>query len=113
MCLLAAGAAIITVACGLVTRHYLLAQADQQLRAEAERLTSRPSAASPVYGFASGASSGGGPSGAVLGIEVRGSGGQLVMRTAKRPGPGPAIPAVPARAAARAGYRSLAAAATR
>jgi hypothetical protein len=113
VCLLAAGAAIITVACGLVTRHYLLAQADQQLRAEAERLTSRPSAASPVYGFASGASSGGGPSGAVLGIEVRGSGGQLVMRTAKRPGPGPAIPAVPARAAARAGYRSLAAAATR
>jgi two-component system OmpR family sensor kinase len=103
VCLLAAGAAIITAACGVVARHYLTGQADQQLRAYAERLTSRPFVASPVYGFASGAPSGGGPSGGVLGIEVRGSGGQLVMRAAKRPGPGPAIPAVPAGAAAPAG----------
>ena len=103
VCLLAAGAAIITAACGLVARHYLMGQADQQLRAYAERLSSRPFAASPLYGFASGAPNGGGPSGGVLGIEVRGSGGQLVMRAAKRPGPGAAIPAVPAGAAASAG----------
>jgi len=103
LCLLAAGAAIITGAFGLVARHYLMGQADQQLRAYADRLTSRHFAASPVYGLASGALSAGGPSGGVLGIEVRGSGGQLVMRAAKRPGPGPAIPAVPAGAAARAG----------
>ena len=103
VCVLAAGAAIITAACGLVARHYQMGQADQQLRAYADRLTSRPFAASPVYGFASGAPGGGGPSGGVLGIEVRGSRGQLVMRAAKRPGPGPAIPAVPAGAAAPAG----------
>jgi signal transduction histidine kinase len=107
VCLLAAGAAIITAACGLVARHYLMGQADQQLRAYADRLTSRPFMASPVYGSASGAPGGGGPSGGVLGIEVRGSGGQLVMRAAKRPGPGPAIPAVPAGAAAPAGRPGL------
>jgi two-component system, OmpR family, sensor kinase len=103
VCLLAAGAAIITAACGLVARHYLMGQADQQLRAYADRLTGRPFVASPVYGFASGAPGVGGASGGVLGIEVRGSGGQLVMRAARRPGPGPAIPAVPAGAAAPAG----------
>jgi two-component system, OmpR family, sensor kinase len=103
VCLLAAGAAIITAACGLVSRHYLMGQADQQLLTYADRLTSRPFAASPVYGFASGAPGGGGPNGGMLGIEVRGSGGQLVMRAAKRPGPGAAIPAVPAESAAPAG----------
>ena len=80
-----------------------MGQADQQLLTYADRLTSRPFAASPVYGFASGAPAGGGPSGGVLGIEVRGSGGQLVMRAAKRPGHGPAIPAVAAGSAAPAG----------
>ena len=102
LCLLAAGAAIITGVCGLVARNYLMGQADQQLRAYADRLTSHPFVASPIYGIAPGAAGAVGPAGRVLGIEVRGSGGQLVMRAADGAGPGPAIPAVPG-AAAQAG----------
>ena len=112
LCLLAAGAAIITGACGLVARDHLMGQADQQLRAYADRLTSHPFVASPIYGIVPG---GGaiGPGGGVLGIEVRGSRGQLVMRAAGRAGPGPAIqavPAVPAGATAHAGQPATVAA---
>ena len=110
LCLLAAAAAIITGACGLVARDYLMGQADRQLRAYADRLTSHPFVASPIYGIAPGAVGDIGPGGGVLGIEVRGSGGQLVMRAAGRAGPGPAIPAVPAGAAAHAGQPATVAA---
>jgi two-component system, OmpR family, sensor kinase len=102
LCVLAAGALVITGACVLVARSYLMGQADQQLRAYAGGLISRPFAASPVYGLAPGAPSAGVPGG-VFGLEIRGSGGQLVMRAGPDARPGPVIPAVPARVAARAG----------
>jgi hypothetical protein len=92
---------VITGAGALLARSYLMGQADQQLRAYAGGLISRPFAASPVYGFAPGAAGAGVPS--VIGIEIRGSGGQLVMRGGQGARPGPVIPAVPAGVAARAG----------
>jgi len=114
LCLLIAGAAVITWACGLVVRGYLIGRADQQLRAFTGRLISRPFVASPLYGLAPGVPGAPGgpgglapgtasPAGGALGIEVRASGGQLVMRTSPGAQPGPVIPAVPAGAAARAG----------
>jgi two-component system OmpR family sensor kinase len=77
-------------------------QADQQLRADAARLVSRPFAASPLYGFAAGGPGATG-SGGSLGIEVRGPGGRLVMRIGPAARTGPVIPVVPARTAAHAG----------
>ena len=112
LCALAAGALVITGACVLVARSYLMGQADQQLRAYAGGLISRPFAASPVYGLAPGTPRAGmhsagmhsaGLPGGVFGIEIRGSGGQLVMRAGPGTRPGPVIPAVPARVAARTG----------
>ncbi len=103
LCLLAAGAAVITGACGLVARGYLMGQADQQLRAYAGQLTSRPFVATPISRFAPGALSAGGSGGGALGIEVRGSGGQLVLREDPGARPGQAIPAVFAGIAARTG----------
>jgi two-component system OmpR family sensor kinase len=109
LCLLAAGAAIITGVCGLVARSYLQGQADRQLRACAGRLLSRPFTASPLYGVAVGA-----PGAAGLGdgfsVEVRGDAGQVVMRAGFAGGPGPGIPAVPAAVAARAGQPATVAA---
>ena len=55
LCLLAAGAVIIAGACGLVARGYLMGQADQQVRAYADRLISRPFVATPISRFAPGA----------------------------------------------------------
>jgi len=113
LCLLAAGAAIITGACALVARDHLMGQADQQLRAYADRLTSHPFVASPIYGIVPGTAGALGPGGGVLGIAVRGSRGQLVMRAAGRAGPSPAIqavPAVPAGATAHAGQPATVAA---
>jgi two-component system OmpR family sensor kinase len=95
LCLLAAGAAIITGACGLIARGYFQGQADQQLRAYAARLVSQPFKASPLYGVAGGVPGAAGPGG-VLGIEVRGPAGQVVMRADPAGRPGPVIPAVPA-----------------
>jgi two-component system OmpR family sensor kinase len=87
LCLLAGGAAVITVAGGRVARGYLMAQAVRQLLAYADRLTSQPFRATPIA-----------PVGASPGeysIEVRGSHGQLVLRS------GPAShPGLAARAAA-------------
>jgi two-component system, OmpR family, sensor kinase len=103
LCLLAGGTAIIAGACGLLARGYLMGQADQQLRSYAGRLVSRPFVASPLYGFTPGAQGAGGPGGGAVGIEVRGSAGQLVMRAAPRARPGQVIPPVPAAVAARAG----------
>ena len=94
LCLLAAGAVIITGACGLVARGYIMGQADQQLRAYADRLISRPFVATPISRFAPRAL---GTGGGALGIEVRGSAGQLILRQGPGTRPGQAIPAVSAR----------------
>jgi HAMP domain-containing protein len=109
LCLLAAGAAIITGVCGLVARGYLQGQADRQLRACAGRLISHPFAASPLYGAAVGAPGAAGCSDG-LGIEVRGPAGQVVMTAGSAGRPGPVIPAVPAVVAARAGQPATVAA---
>jgi hypothetical protein len=105
VCLLAAGAAIIAGACGLMARGYLRGQADQQLRAYAARLVSHPFKASPLYGVAAGVPGATGPGGlgglAGLGIEVREPAGQVVMRAGPAGRPGPVIPAVPAAVTAR------------
>lgn len=100
LCLLAAGAAIIAAACGLLARGYLQGQADQQLRAYAARLVSHPFRASPLYGVAGGVPGAPAPGGG-LGIEVRGPSGQVVMRAGTSGRPGPVIPAVPAAVATR------------
>jgi len=100
LCLLAAGAAIITGACGLLARGYLQGQADQQLRAYAARLASHPFKASPLYGIAGGVPGAAGVGGG-LGIEVRAPAGQVVMRAGPAGRPGPLIPAVPATVTAR------------
>jgi two-component system, OmpR family, sensor kinase len=102
LCALAAGVLVIAGACVLVAQSYLMGQADQQLRAYAGGLISRPFAASPLYGLTPGAPSTGAPGG-VFGIEIRGSDGELVLRAVPGGGPGPLIPAVPARVPARTG----------
>jgi HAMP domain-containing protein len=100
LCLLAAGAAIITGAYGLLARGYLQRQADQQLRAYATQLASHPFKASPLYGVAGGVPGATGPGGG-LGIEVRAPAGQVVMRAGPAGRPGPVIPAVRAAVTAR------------
>ena len=98
VCLLAAGAGIIVVAGVSATRSHLTGQAEQQLRAYAVQLTSRPFLLTPfsrsaprtpeLSDLTAGTSA--------VTVEVRGSGGQLVMRT----GPGrPAGPGLHAAAA--------------
>jgi hypothetical protein len=83
VCLLAAGAGIIVVAGVSATRSQLTRQAEQQLRAYAGQLTSRPFLLTPFSRPAPGARE---PSALTAGtspvsIEVRGSGGQVVLRT--------------------------------
>ena len=95
LCLLTAGAAVITGACGLMARGYLRGQADQQLRAYAAQLVSHPFKASPLYGVAGVPGPGG------LGIEVREPAGQVVLRAGPAGRVGPFIPAVPAAVTAR------------
>ena len=87
VCLLAAGAAIIVLAGVSVTRSQQMRQAGQQLRGYAGQLVSRPFLLTPLSRAAPGprALSGLAAAGAgALSIEVRGSGGELVIRT----GPG-------------------------
>lgn len=87
LCLLAAGAAVITLASVRVARGYLMAQADRQLLAYADRLTSRPFLAAPtVPADADPMGTGAGK----LSIEVRNSDGQLVLRVGPAGHPGPA-----------------------
>ena len=86
MCLLAAGAGIIVVAGVSATRSHLMRQAEQQLRAYAGQLASRPFLLTPFSRSAPGApglSDLAAGTGAVS-VEVRGSGGQLVMGPARR-----------------------------
>ena len=104
LCLLAAGAGIITGACGLMARGYLVGQADRQLRAYAFSLTSRPFVATPWSGPASGTPVVDAPGGA-FSTEVLSSRDQLIMRTGPVTQAGQAIPAVPARVAAQAGHQ--------
>jgi len=90
--LLAAGAAIIIMAGGLAIRDHLMRQAGQQLRAYAGQLARHPFLLTPLSRAAPGAAGLGGLAAAGTGgptIEVRGAGGQLVMRV------GPGYPAGP------------------
>ena len=91
-CLLAAGAVIIVVAGGLATRDHLTQQARHELHGYAGQLARHPFLLTPLSRTAPGspalgalASAGAGP----LSIEVRGAGGQLVMRVGpgRRAGP--------------------------
>ena len=99
VCLLAAGAGIIVVASVSATRSELTRQADQQLRAYAGQLTSRPFLLTPFSRPATGAPGlrdlAAGASG--VSIEVRGSGGQLVLRTGPDRLAGPGLHAAAAR----------------
>ncbi len=86
-CLAAAGAAIVSLACGLAVRSGLMWQAGQELRSYAGYLASRPFTAMPV---------GPGPGGDQADpfvIEVV-TAGQLVIRTGVDPRPGPALAAI-------------------
>ena len=91
VCLLAVGAAVITGACALVARGYLMGQADQQLRAYAEGLTSHPFEVNPLGGLSPGTPV---PSAGAFSIEVRGPGGQLVLRAAPGSRPAQVLPRV-------------------
>ena len=77
-CLVAVGGGAITAAAHLVARDYLTRQADQQLHSYADVLTSRPFTLFPGFPLAPGAASPGGP-GRSVSIEVRDSGGQLLV----------------------------------
>ncbi|HEY7430252.1 MAG TPA: HAMP domain-containing protein [Streptosporangiaceae bacterium] len=99
LCLLAAGAVVITGVGSLLAKGYLMGQADQQLRGYTGRLLSHPFVATPILRVAPGA----GELGTALGIEVRGSAGQLVLRQGGGAQTGQVIPAVSATAAGRAG----------
>jgi hypothetical protein len=95
LCLLAAGTGIIVVAGVSVTRGHLTRQAGQQLRAYAGQLTSRPFQLTPFSRSTPGApelSDPGAGTGGVS-VEVRGSGGQLVMRAGPAQAAGPDLQA--------------------
>jgi hypothetical protein len=95
VCLLAVGAAVITGACALVARGYLMGQADQQLRAYAEGLTGHPFEVNPLGGLSPGTPV---PGASAFSIEVRGPGGQLVLRAAPGSRPAQVLPPVSPRA---------------
>ena len=103
VCLLAAGAGIIVAASSLMGQRYLMRQADQQLSVYADRLISHPFLVMPFSRSAPGAAGPGDSSTGGLSIEVRGSGGQLVMSAGPGTVPGPAILAAATRVPARAG----------
>jgi hypothetical protein len=93
VCLLALGAAVLTGVGGLVARGYLMGQADQRLRAYADSLTGHPFEVNPLGGLSPGTLAGG-----AFSIEVRGPGGQLVLRAAPGSRPARALPRVAGRA---------------
>jgi hypothetical protein len=96
VCMLAVGAAVLTGASGLVARGYLTEQADQRLRAYADSLTRLPFEINPLGGLSPGALAAGA---SAFSMEVRGPGGQLVLRAAPGSRPAQVLP----RAAGRAG----------
>jgi two-component system, OmpR family, sensor kinase len=90
-CAAAAGAVVMGLACCQAARSGLMWQADQQLRAYADQLTSQPFTAMPA-----GPGPGGAASAAFI-IEVE-SANQLVMVTGADGRPGPALAGIPVRA---------------
>ena len=109
VCLLAAGAGIIVVAGLSATRSHLTGQAEQQLRAYAVQLTSRPFLLTPfsrsaprapeLSGLTAGTSA--------VTVEVRGSGGQLVLRTGPGRPAGPGLHAAAQVLASRGGPAAI------
>jgi two-component system, OmpR family, sensor kinase len=95
VCLLAVGAAVLTGASGLVARGYLMGRADQQLRAYADSLTRHPFEVNPLGGLSPGTLAAGA---GAFSIEVRGPGGQLVLRAAPGSRPAQVLPQVAVRA---------------
>jgi HAMP domain-containing protein len=91
-CLVAAGAGITGLACSLAARGFLTGQADQELRAYADVLTSRPFTVMPAAPGPGGAADSG------FLVEVTGSGSQLVLRAGPDSRPGPAAAGIPVRA---------------
>jgi two-component system, OmpR family, sensor kinase len=87
LCLTAAGAAVITAASHQLAQHYLMQQADQQLRSYASLLTSRSFMIFPDAPLAPDVSR---PPGSQLGVAVRDSSGQLLITAAP---PAPAVAA--------------------
>lgn len=84
VCLLAAGAGIIVVAGVSATRNHLMRQAEQQLRAYAGQLANHPFLLTPLSRSAPGAPGLSGLAAAGTGtvsVEVRDSGGHLVLGT--------------------------------
>jgi signal transduction histidine kinase len=90
-CAVAAGAAVMGLACSQAARSALMRQADQQLRAYADQLTGRPFTAMPV-----GPGPGGAASSAFV-IEVV-SGHQLVIETGADGQSGPVLAGIAVRA---------------
>jgi two-component system, OmpR family, sensor kinase len=90
-CAVAAGAAVMGLACSQAARSALMWQADQQLRAYADQLTGRPFTAMPA-----GPGPGGAASGAFV-IEVV-SGHQLVIETGADGRSGPVLAGIAVRA---------------
>ena len=105
VCLLAAGAGIIVVASLSATRSQLTRQAEQQLRAYAGQLTSRPFQLTPFPQSPPGAPELSDLTAGMsaVSIEVRGSGGQLVMRTGPGHLAGPGLHAAAAQVLASRG----------
>jgi hypothetical protein len=95
-CLLAAGAVLMAVAGGLAIRGHLIRQARQELRGYAGQLARHQFLLTPLSRTAPGSPSLGAvvPAGTgPLSIEIRGTGGELVMRVGpgRLPGPGLAV----------------------
>ena len=106
VCLLAAGAGIIVVSGVSATRSHLTRQAGQQLRAYAGQLASHPFLLTPFSRSAPGAPGLSELAAAGTGevnVEVRGSGGQLVMGTGPGRPAGPALHVAAARILASRG----------
>jgi len=86
VCLAAAGACVIGAAGYVLTKAYLVRQADRQLRSYAQQLASRPLTLYPNARLAPDATSIAGAAGRDFAVAVRDSAGALLMRA------GPAVP---------------------
>lgn len=106
VCLLAAGAGIIVMAGVAATRNHLMQQAEQQLRAYAGQLANHPFLLTPLSRSAPGAPGLGelaAPGPGTVSVEVRDSGGHLVLGTGPERPAGPGLHMAAARVLASRG----------